>query len=99
MSAILLETFSNIDADRQKGKAIVQKLISRIGRNPDPFTPKGTNPQPKENDDHYNPLILVILTYSKWPMRIDKTITYNMKPVRVTEQRAYTRQEMTKIRM
>ena len=33
-------------------------------------------------------------------MRTDKNATNdNMEPVRVTEQRAYTRQEMTKIRM
>lgn len=38
--ALLLEALSNIDADRQKGKVLVQKIISRAGRNPDLFVLK-----------------------------------------------------------
>ena len=48
-----------MQADRQKGKA--PKVISRAGRNPGPFAPKGTNSHP-EDDDYYL-LTLVTLTY------------------------------------
>lgn len=52
--ALSLGALSNIDANRQKGKVLAQKVISRDRRNPDPFVPNGTNPYP-EDDDFYSP--------------------------------------------
>lgn len=64
----------------------------------DPFAPSGTNSHPK-NDNYFNsfdPGNLLDVS----PIRIDITTTNDdMDPIRVTEKRAYTRQDMTKIRM
>lgn len=80
-------------------KAIAWNLFSGVGGNPDPFAPKGTNWHSK--DDYYNSFdsgnfnLLEIK-----PLRIDKNTTNdNMKLIRVIEQKASTRQEMTKTRM
>lgn len=66
---------------------LAEKVISRVRINPSPFAPKGTNPNPKDNDyfkpfetDNFNLL-------EARPMRIDKTTTNaNMEPIRVTEE-------------
>lgn len=53
-SVLLLEALVNIEANRQKGKVLAKKVISRVGRNPEPFASKGTNLHPEDNN-YFNP--------------------------------------------
>ena len=91
----LLGTISNINLDTQKRKAITQKIISRVGRNPDTFAPKGTNytfhaaPSHSKDDDDYNPFDPSNFNLLEArPKRTDKTTVNDMQPIKVTEQRA-----------
>lgn len=85
-----LGALSNIDVNRQKKNStkVVQKVISRIKSTPDLFVPK--SPENNNCFNLFDPGNFNLLVVK--PMKIDKTTTNdNMKLVRVTEGKAYTR--------
>ena len=54
---LLLEALGNTDASRQKGKVLAQKVISRVGRNPEPFDSNCTSLHPEDNN-YFHPFDL-----------------------------------------
>lgn len=76
----LLKALSYIDANKQKGKVLVQKITSRVGRNSDLFVPPIYNLRMTIIFNPFDPRNLL----EGRPMKMD-----NMDPIRVTEESLY----------